>query len=178
MNWYRNPTECEFNYLFSKTSLTPVVFNISEPVNAKACSGIFGSCDRPKVIYNEKTSKYVLMAFAGMYPHRSPSLSVCYSLRRAAPGAEPGIPVFTSDYLTHGYTFQGHLIQKTWWYGQGVEDLSLAVIDGEGYVIYTTWDMISAIVTDGNLGSVGPFLSQLWTQLIIYRYGRRSARLW
>lgn len=35
------------------------------------------------------------------------------------------------------------------------------MIDGEGYVIYTTWDMISAIVTDGSLGSVRTHLEGL-----------------
>lgn len=45
------------------------------------------------------------------------------------------------------------MIQGRFEFGDGAEDLSLAVIDGKGYVIWTTFNMTSTIL-DGTLGDV------------------------
>lgn len=63
--------------------------------------------------------------------------------------------MFTSDSLTSGYEFMGNMIQGRWEHGIGAEDLSLAVINGKGYVIWTSYNMTSTII-DGTLGSVSP----------------------
>ncbi|KAL1859652.1 hypothetical protein Daus18300_009517 [Diaporthe australafricana] len=116
---------------------SPSVFDINDPVNAEACAGIFGGCGRPKVIFNELTKKFVFYGFG------------------SKGFGTPGIPVFTSDTLTSDYKFMGNMIQGRWESGFGAEDLSLAIIDGKGYVIWTSFNMTSTII-DGTLGSIWP----------------------
>jgi hypothetical protein len=41
-----------------------LVFDITTPTNAAACSG-FGACSRPKIVFNQSTKKYVFYGFAG-----------------------------------------------------------------------------------------------------------------
>ena len=119
-------------------NITTVVFNISTPVNTKACIG-FGSCSRPKVIYNSKTKKYVFYGFA-------------------APVGGKGVPVFTSDHLTHGYKYVGNMMQAYSPPGYGLEDLGLAVIDGKGYLIYSGFN-ITHITYFGTPSSIwSPFV--------------------
>ncbi|KAG4435056.1 hypothetical protein IFR05_009462 [Cadophora sp. M221] len=110
------------------------LFNLT--TNMNVCSG-FGSCSRPKVVYNEKTKKYVLYGFASVT------------------GGPPGIPVFTSDQLTKGYTFAGRMIPDYHPSGYGVEDLGLAVIDGKGYVTWTGFNL-TAVFTQPPPGNIWP----------------------
>lgn len=68
-------------------------------------------------------------------------------------GGPSGIPVFTSDYLTKGYTFAGRMVPEFYPSGYGVEDLGLAVIDGKGYVTWTGFNL-TAVFTQPPPGDV------------------------
>ncbi|KAI9053403.1 hypothetical protein LZ554_002361 [Drepanopeziza brunnea f. sp. 'monogermtubi'] len=111
------------------------LFSLTE--NAQHCLVGFGSCSRPKVIYNEKTQKYVFYGFAA---------------RIFGPA---GVPVFTSDSLTSGYTFAGEMVPEYAPAGWGVEDLGLSVFDGKAYLTSTGWNL-TALATEGGIGSIWP----------------------
>ncbi|PVH81295.1 glycoside hydrolase family 43 protein [Cadophora sp. DSE1049] len=131
--WIAEPDSCGADVCdkisYSSPDLTNWYYNgplFNLTTNMNVCSG-FGSCSRPKVVYNEKTKKYVLYGFASVT------------------GATPNIPVFTSDQLTKGYTFAGRMIPDYHPSGYGVEDLGLAVIDGKGYVTWTGFNLTAAL---------------------------------
>ncbi|KAJ5032416.1 uncharacterized protein L3040_009021 [Drepanopeziza brunnea f. sp. 'multigermtubi'] len=132
------------------------LFNLTE--NAQYCLVGLGSCSRPKVIYNEKTRKYVFYGFA---------------TRGSGPAT---VPVFTSDSLTSGYTFAGEMIPDYAPAGWSVEDLGLTVLDGKAYLTFTGWN-ITSMYSDGHLGSIWPpFINPVLVQPLSEDFLQASGR--
>lgn len=71
--------------------------------------------------------------------------------------ADPGLAVFTSYYLTYGYTYASLSSVEYAPLSWIVEDRSVAVVDGIGYSVWTTFDL-TRIETEGALRSVRPYL--------------------
>jgi hypothetical protein len=113
INWrYNGPCRMS-NYRSSEASLMNIVLNLSNPVNLAACSGL-GSHSRLKVIYNERTQKYVFDGFGGLVN-------------------SVGASVFTSDLLRAGYTYAGRMVPSYGYLCYVVEGLGLSYLNCKGY---------------------------------------------
>ncbi|KAL4901486.1 hypothetical protein BDW74DRAFT_181777 [Aspergillus multicolor] len=73
---------------------------------------------------------------------------------------DPGLPVFTSDNLTSGYTYAGRSWVEYAPERYIFEDQSVAAMDsGTAYSVWTAWNLTRAMTT-GALGSIMPILFQ------------------
>jgi hypothetical protein len=95
------------------------------------------------VLYNPTTRKYVMYSFGGTFRNHSLNNQTLKCLK--GPLDSVGVPIFTSDSLTSGYTYAGRMTPAYGYPGYAVWDLSLSYLDGKGYLVFTGQNMTATI---------------------------------
>jgi hypothetical protein len=117
-----------------------LLFPLTPAIQTLCGAPLSGNCGRPHIIYNNVTKKYVLWVNEGA----------------------PGYLIFTSDFATHGYVQSANraIVGLQPPAAQG-GDFSVAVVNGEGYLVYSLIDFTTVGASIVSFGYSGPVKHQL-----------------